>query len=29
VITEVTPGVINPEGDVVGVSGPSVQLTPS
>ena len=29
VITEVTPGVINPEGDLVGISGPSVQLTPS
>jgi len=29
VITEVTPGVINPEGDIVGVSGPSVQLIPS
>ena len=29
VIIEVTPGVINPEGDMVGISGPSVQLTPS
>ena len=29
VITEVTPGVLNPEGDLVGISGPSVQLTPS
>jgi hypothetical protein len=28
VITEVTPGVINPEGDMVGISGPSVQLRP-
>jgi len=29
VIIEVIPGVINPEGDMVGISGPNVQLIPS